>query len=156
MPQPIPILVVGLLGVVLFVAAGVMGWRGDGPDAVPRHLLVALAATLAWLFSQTWVLVYGVSAHRPALAAGAAIGEAERLRRAAWLWPVGSTALVAATFTTGAPVFTRAVPSAVHLALAVGAALVQLVALGREFTLLSHHRRVLRALAGDRFPAGSA
>lgn len=156
MPQPLPILVVGLVGAALFVAAGVLGWRSSGPEAMAPHLLVALAATLAWLFSQTWVAIYGLSAARPALAAGAPAAEVSLLRRAAWAWPAASTALVVATFATGAPVLTRALPRSVHLALAVAALVVQLAALQREFTLLRRQRRQLQGLAREQTVADPA
>lgn len=149
MPQALPVLVVGALGAVLFALAGVTGLRHPGPDGLQPHLVLALAATLAWLFSQTWVAIYTFSSVGPAARRGPLsqqMSQLARLRREGWIWPLASTLLVAAAFATGASVLTRALPALAHLALALAASGAQIAALWREAVLLGRHRRLLQAL----------
>jgi hypothetical protein len=131
MPRPFAILLVGVVGSVLFLTAGVMGFmmRVEAPQV---HLLVGLAAALAWLFSQAWIAAYCLLARRW-------VG----LARETLLWALVSTALVLATFATGAPALTRALQPRAHLTLALAAAVAQALALWRESSLLARQRQRL-------------
>jgi hypothetical protein len=54
------LLIIGALATLAFLASGVLGYLLKGPTdgAMPRHVLVGLAACLAQLFSHCWILVY--------------------------------------------------------------------------------------------------
>jgi hypothetical protein len=135
LPRALPILLVGAVGAVLFVIAAV-GAVDATSDEMPRHLLTALVATLAWVFSQSWVALYAGGGSREA-----------------WIWPLLSTLLVVATFASGAPVFTRSLPARLHLWLAVAAAAAQAAALAREAIVLRRRRAALVGLDERRGPA---
>ena len=154
MPRPFPILVVGAVGAALFLFAGAVGFQVLTADALPLHMLTALAATLAWAFSQTWVALYGTGSARVAIAAGAEPIDARRWRRECLIWPLATTALVVGAFASGAPAFTRALPTGLHLGLALTAAVAQWVALGREAAVLRRQRAVLSTLASG--PRGAS
>lgn len=162
------LLVLGLLGTIALIGAGVLGYglAGAAEEQVRSHVLLSLAATLVLVFSHTWIVLYllatgrvisQVAAERfPGSVAGSdgggdgagAIGEllerARRLRLRALPWLLAAIAAVAATFLAGNAVVSGSIPAPVHQALFYVTLAAQGAAMLVERRVLAEHDR-----AGD-------
>jgi hypothetical protein len=151
------LLIIGALATLGFLASGVVGYLLDGPadPAMSRHMLLALAACLAQLFSHCWILVYlfmtgwaiRTTAEESGLEARYA-EEAGRLKGAALPWALAAVALGAATFLLGGAAATGTVDLRVHHAIFFVALAVQAWTLWREHGVLRASQALIDEIDG--------
>ena len=160
------LLIIGALATLSFLASGVQGYLLDSPAAMTRHMLLALAACLAQLFSHCWILIYLIFTGRAIRETVEESGldaryaaEAGRFTKPLAPWLLAAIVLGLATFLVGGATATGAVRPWVHHTLFFLTLAVQGWTLWRE-------RRALRAsqtliheidgrLAGRAVPVGS-
>lgn len=160
------LLIIGALATLGFLASGVLGYLLQGPadTAMPRHVLVGLAACLAQLFSHCWILVYLIFTGRAiretveenALDARYA-DEPGRFLRSTAPWLLAAVALGLAAFLVGGATATGAVRPWVHHALFWAALAVQGWTLWREHRVLRANQALIDEIDGRlaaRGPAG--
>ncbi len=147
---------IGWLGSLVVVAAVVTGFQlaGTTDPAVPRHVLIALAATLAASFCHLWAGVYlwglGRAIARTVAEGGlpaAALAEARALRTPALLWIGLALLLTFVLFGLGGPTVSGALAPPIHQALAWGALAAQAMALLGERKSLGGMEGLLRGAA---------
>ena len=130
------IVVVGWVGLVLFLATGAAGYRVADVEGAQRHLVAALFATGPLFFVDLCLVAYLQGTRllvrrtvaELALEARWTVEHAPLARRGTFAGVVAAL-LLAATFGVGFPTYAGSVPPWVHHALAGAAALVQVVAL---------------------------
>ena len=166
------LLLVGALATAgVAVAAGLgYGLKSPADAGMPRHVVVALAATLALMFSHSWILIYLAGtgkvirdAAREGGLGPAVLAESGRLRRICYPASLLAALLVLAAFLAGGAVATKAAEPWVHHLLFWIAIVVQAGALGlegwglaaNERLLVDVDRRLAAASAATAAPAGA-
>ncbi len=151
------LLIIGALATLGFLASGVLGYLLDGPadSAMPRHVLVALAACLAQLFSHCWILIYLIftgRAIRETVAENALEArhgeEPGRFLRATAPWLLAAVALGLATFLVGGATATGAVEPWIHHTMFYATLAVQGWALWREHRVLRASQALIDEIDG--------
>jgi hypothetical protein len=155
------LLIIGVLATLGFLASGVLGYLLTGPAdaAMSRHVLVALAACLAQLFSHCWILIYlfvtGWAIRETVKEGGLEerfLEEAKAFRTACLPWLLLAVLLGVATFLVGGAVARGAAKGWVHHALAYATLAAQGWALWREHRALRANQTLIdeidRRLAG--------
>jgi hypothetical protein len=166
------LLIVGALATAGVAVAAGLGYGLSSPaDAgMPRHIIAALAASLALMFSHSWILIYLLGTGKvirdavreggldPALSAAS-----RRLRRICYPVILLAALLVLATFLVGGAVATKAAEAWVHHVLFWVAIVAQVGALAleawglaaNERLLVDVDRRLTAAPAATAVPAGA-
>jgi hypothetical protein len=156
----------GALGLVAFGVSAVLGHQAEGWEAaegitleVRLHLLVGAAGALLIFFADGWVALYlsltGRLLRRHVPADRAADDELAMAVYRGSRWGVPLAVLAAltavATILLGMPALTGFMEPVVHLAVGAAALVLQVLALGTQWSLLGRHetliRRTDRALA---------
>lgn len=149
------LLIIGALAMLGFLASGVLGYLLEGPadPAMSRHMLLALAACLAQLFSHCWIVVYlfmtGWAIRTTAEESGLDARYAEevsRFKRMAMPWALAAIALGVSTFLLGGAAATGAVKPWVHHALFFVTLAVQGWALWRESRVLRANQTLIEEI----------
>jgi RsiW-degrading membrane proteinase PrsW (M82 family) len=162
------LLIIGALATLGFVASGVLGYLLESPAdaAMKQHMLVALAACLAQLFSHCWILIYLIFTGRAIRETVEERGldaryaaEAGRFAKPLAPWLLAAIALGMATFLLGGATATGAVRPWIHHGLFFLTLAVQGWALWREHRVLGANQRLIDEidgrLAGLAAPAAS-
>jgi hypothetical protein len=153
------LLVLGLLGTVVLIGAGALGYGlgGAAEEQVRSHVLLSLAATLVLIFSHTWIVLYLLATGRvisqaaaeryPGGAGGDAavavlLERARRLRLRALPWLLAAIGALAAAFLTGSAAASGSIPAPVHQALFYVTLAAQGAAMLIERRVLAEHDRV--------------
>jgi hypothetical protein len=146
----------GLLGLLAFLAAGVLGYGAFLQEPLRAHVLVGLWACLLVLFSQSWIVLYLLGLARTLKnwqrRQGAGEDEArEAAKRIRRTLPAGSLAAAAAlaSFFLGDASLARAVPSWLHHAGFFVALAAQLWALWLERRVLAASDLLIRNAEGQ-------
>lgn len=162
------LLIIGALAMLAFVASGVLGYLLEGPSdaAMPRHVLVGLAACLAQLFSHCWILVYLIltgRAIRETVAEGALDARyGDETRRFVWStapWLLAAVVLGLASFLLGGATATAAIRPWIHHVSFYVLLMAQGLALWQEYRVLRANQRLIDEIDGRlaaRRPAGLA
>ncbi|HKH46601.1 MAG TPA: hypothetical protein VKM72_18215 [Thermoanaerobaculia bacterium] len=146
------LLIIGALATLGFLASGVLGYLLDGPAdaAMPRHVLVALAACLAQLFSHCWILIYlfitGWAIRETVQEGGLEaryVEEASRFKTSVTPWIVAAVVLGVATFLLGGATARGAVKAWIHHVLFFFTLAVQGWALWRELLVLRANQTLI-------------
>ena len=144
-------LIVGLLGMLAFLASGVLGYDVLLAEALRLHVMIGLGACLLMLFSQGWLLIYLAGLARavrgwqrerggdPALARQAADWNRRSLP-----WGLAAAVAVLAAFFLGSAALARTAPSWLHHAGFYLALAAQGWALWRERQVLAASDRLIR------------
>lgn len=157
------LLIIGALATLGFLASGVLGYLLQGPadTAMPRHVLVALAACLAQLFAHCWVLIYlfitGWAIRETVQEGGLEpwyVEEAGRLKKSAAPWLLAAVALGVATFLFGGAAARGSVKAWIHHVLFFLTLAVQGWAVWRESRVLRANQALIDEI--DRRLAGRA
>jgi len=157
------LLIIGALATLGFLASGILGYLLEGPAdaAMPRHVLVALAACLAQLFSHCWILIYlfitGWAIRETVKEGGLDaryVDEANRFKTSLAPWLVAAVVLGVATFLLGGAAARGAVKPWIHHGLFFATLAVQGWALWRELHVLRANQALIHEI--DRSVAGLA
>jgi hypothetical protein len=155
------LLIIGALATLGFLASGVLGYLLGGPAdaAMPRHVLVALAACLAQLFSHSWILIYlfitGWAIRETVRESGLEeryVEEARRFKISIAPWGIAAVILGVATFLLGGAAQSGAVKVWIHHGLFYATVVVQTWALWQEFRALRANHALIQEI--DRRVAG--
>lgn len=132
------VVVVGWIGLLLLLAAGVTGYAVASEPAAQRHLTFALFPTGTLLFADFCVLIYLAGTLRIVRRTAAELAlpadwlaERKRLVRSVALWPLLGIAALVFLFGSGFPVFVKSWPPWTHHAAFAAAALLHVVFLLR-------------------------
>jgi len=157
------LLIIGALATLGFLASGALGYLLESPAdaAMPRHVLVALAACLAQLFSHCWILIYlfitGWAIRETVQEGGLDaryVEEANRFKTSVAPWLVAAVLLGVATFLLGGAAARGAVKSWIHHGLFFVTLAVQGWALWRELHVLRANQALIHEI--DRRVTGLA
>lgn len=160
------LLIIGALATLGFLASGVLGYLLAGPAdaAMPRHVLVGLAACLAQLFSHCWILVYLIftgRAIRETVAENALEArygaEPGRFLWSTAPWLLAAIALGLATFLVGGATASGTAKRWIHHTMFYATLAVQGWALWREHRVLRASQALIDEIDGRlaaRVPAG--
>jgi uncharacterized membrane protein YbhN (UPF0104 family) len=151
------LLIIGALATLAFLASGVLGYLLKGPTdgAMPRHVLVGLAACLAQLFSHCWILVYliltGRAIRETAAENGLDARYGEEPRRFLWStapWLLAAIVLGVASFLLGGASATAAIRPWIHHVSFYALLVVQGVALWQEHRVLRANQTLIEEIDG--------
>ena len=145
-------IILGWLGTVGLVAAGVMGYRIGAGGTFGGHLLMALLASLLLLFSHCWIMFYLIGTGKAIKVAvaehtldPASVEETKHLKNRSYPSLMLAMGLVMVTFIIGGGVATRVVPAWAHAGLFFVTLVVQVrVLLLEQRVLLDNERLMLR------------
>lgn len=155
------LLIIGALATLGFLASGILGYLLQGPSdqAMMRHVLVALAACLAQLFSHCWILIYlfitGWAIRQTVEEGGLEtryVEEAGRFKRSLVPWLLAAVALGIATFLLGGAAARGAAKASIHHGLFFLTLAVQGWTLWREHHVLRANQALITEI--DRLLAG--
>lgn len=160
------LLIIGALATLGFLASGVLGYllKGAGDTAMPRHVLVGLAACLAQLFSHCWILVYLIFTGRAIRETAVEYDLEARYReepgrfiRATAPWLLAAIVLGLATFLVGGATASGAVKRWIHHTMFYVSLAIQVWALWQEHRVLRATQALIDEIDGrvaGRAPAG--
>jgi uncharacterized membrane protein YbhN (UPF0104 family) len=157
------LLIIGALAMLGFLASGALGYLLGRPGAeLLRHVLVALAACLAQLFSHCWILVYLLLTGRAIRETAAESSldvrygeEPRRLVRTTVPWLLAAVLLGLATFLVGGATATATIEKTwVHHSLFYVTLAVQGWALRQESRALRACQTLIDEIDGRLAPAG--
>jgi hypothetical protein len=155
------LLILGWLGLLAFLAAGLLGYGAFLQEALRVHVLVGLCACLLLLFAHSWMVIYALGVARAARRWQLRDGGAEALAHEAAAWSrrtllAGALAVGAglASFALGSASLARAAPAGLHHGVFYLALAAQAWALRVERRALAASDRLVTA--ADRRLAGHA
>ena len=155
------LLILGWLGLLAFLASGLLGYGAFLQEALRVHVLVGLCACVLLLFAHSWMVIYLLGVARAARRWQFRDGGEEALAHQVAAWSrrtllAGALAVAAglASFALGSASLAGAAPAALHHAVFYGALAAQARALQVERQALAASDRLVTA--ADRRLAGHA
>lgn len=155
------LLIVGAMSTLGLIAAAVVGYtlyghyslHGPTDPNMPRHVLIALVASLLLLFSHCWIMFYLIGTGKAIKDAvrengldPAIIEETKRFKNESYPSLMLAMGLVMATFIVGGGVATGSIPRWIHHGLFYLAVASQGYALWKERRALTENERLMESV----------